>query len=156
MQDAGLFYKKCKSLDLWKVGDERGWDGWMNGIEPADGEQVIYKNYASGFFGTELKGVLEDMDVDTVVVCGVSTSGCVRATALDAMQSGFRPMVSFDRRSLTEMMYDDDTDVEKVVGDACGDRSVAIHDANLYDLNAKYADVVSVEEAIEKINLGWM
>ena len=67
------------------------------------------------------------MDRDTVVVCGVSTSGCVRASATDAMQHGFVPLV---------------------VADACGDRTAAVHDANLFDLAAKYADVVTADEAV--------
>lgn len=85
-------------LDLWTEGDERGWSEWVEGLVPEEGETVFSKKYASAFFGTDLKGVLEEMGVDTLVICGVSTSGCVRATTLDAMQNGFRPMVSYQRR----------------------------------------------------------
>lgn len=94
MADAGLFWHKSKSLDVWKKGDERGLAAYMEGIEPVKGETVILKKYASAFFGTTLASSLHILNVDTLVICGVSTSGCVRATTLDAMQSGFRPMVS--------------------------------------------------------------
>ncbi|KEF51657.1 N-carbamoylsarcosine amidase [Exophiala aquamarina CBS 119918] len=74
------------------------------------------------------------LGVDTLVICGVSTSGCVRATALDAMQYGFRPMA---------------------VGSACGDRTPEIQIANLFDLDAKYADVVEEAEAVSHLEAGW-
>lgn len=94
MSEAGLFYLKAKALDVWLVGDTRGLDAWVDGLVPGEGEIVIAKKYASSFFGTDLATRLRVLDVDTLVICGVSTSGCVRATALDAMQNGFRPMVS--------------------------------------------------------------
>ncbi|KAK8115651.1 hypothetical protein PG984_012153 [Apiospora sp. TS-2023a] len=139
MADAGLFWKKSKSLRVFNQGlDERGLGGWLEGLEPlpkgSGGELVVKKKYASAFFGTALASDLQVMGVDTVVLCGVSTSGCVRASALDAMQNGFRPMV---------------------VGAACGDRSEDIQNANLFDLDAKYSDVVSEEEAIEHLKAGW-
>jgi nicotinamidase-related amidase len=95
---------------------------------------VVVKKHPSAFFGTELSSTLHLLGVDTLVICGVSTSGCVRATALDAMQHNYRPMV---------------------VGVACGDRSPAIHDANLFDMDAKFADVVGEEEAVGKLAAGW-
>jgi nicotinamidase-related amidase len=94
MSDAGLFYLKAKALDVWKKGDTRGYDTWMEGLVPEEGEVMITKKYASAFFGTDLGTRLRVLGVDTLVICGVSTSGCVRATALDAMQNGYRPMVS--------------------------------------------------------------
>lgn len=94
MRDAGLFWHKAKPLDIWRVGDPRGLNGWVEGLRPAAGEAVVKKKYASGFFGTTLATELACRGVDTVVVAGVSTSGCVRATTLDAMQNGYRPMVS--------------------------------------------------------------
>lgn len=102
MADAGLFWKKSKSLGVFNQGlDERGLGGWLEGLEPlpresngaGGGELVVKKKYASAFFGTALASDLQVRGVDTVVLCGVSTSGCVRASALDAMQNGFRPMV---------------------------------------------------------------
>ncbi|KAL4881657.1 Isochorismatase-like protein [Aspergillus karnatakaensis] len=134
MADAGLFWLKSKTLDVWKKGDIRGFDGWLQGLEPAEGDVVISKKYASSFFATTLATELQTLNVDTLVICGVSTSGCVRATTLDAMQCGFRPMV---------------------VGTACGDRSPEIQNANLFDLDAKYADVVAEEEAVSHLKAGW-
>ncbi|KAJ1552936.1 hypothetical protein HK405_009504 [Cladochytrium tenue] len=135
MRDAGIFWHKTKSLNIWQVGDPRGLHAWLgDGLEPEAGETVVKKKYPSGFFGTTLATELQVRGVDTVVICGVSTSGCVRATTLDAMQYGFRPMV---------------------VGSACGDRSEEIHSGNLFDMNAKYADVVDEEEAIAHLTKGW-
>ncbi|CAN8106133.1 unnamed protein product [Discula destructiva] len=134
MKDAGLFWHKAKPLDIWQVGDPRGLSDWVDGLRPADGDALVKKKYASGFFGTTLASELACRSVNTVVIAGVSTSGCVRATTLDAMQNGYRPMV---------------------VGSACGDRSPEIQNANLFDLNAKYSDVVTEEEAIRHLMAGW-
>ncbi|KAE9973213.1 hypothetical protein EG327_009244 [Venturia inaequalis] len=133
MADAGIFWKKSKSLDVWKKGDTRGYDSLVEGLEPAKGEVVVTKKYPSAFFGTDLATRLTVLGVDTVVICGVSTSGCVRASTLDTMQHGYRPMV---------------------VETACGDRSPEIHNANVFDMNAKMADVVSEEEAVTKLKAG--
>jgi nicotinamidase-related amidase len=94
MKDAGLFWLKAKALDVWKVGDKRGFADFMPGLVPLKGESMIKKKYASAFFGTTLATELRVLGVDTAVICGVSTSGCVRASALDALQNGFRPMVN--------------------------------------------------------------
>ena len=94
---------------------------------PRPGEVVVVKQYASAFCGTSLSATLVSLGVDTVVIGGVSTSGCVRASATDALQLGFRPMV---------------------VRQACGDRTAAVQEANLFDLDAKYADVVDEDEAL--------
>jgi maleamate amidohydrolase len=88
---------------------------------------VVPKQYASGFFGTSLAATLHAAGVDTVVIAGVSTSGCVRATATDALGHGLRPLV---------------------VRQACADRSPELHEQNLRDLDAKYADVVDLAEAL--------
>lgn len=102
MRDAGLFWAKARALDVFRAGDARGLGGWVDEeLTPRGGgaergtERVVRKKYASGFFGTALASELACLGADTVVICGVSTSGCVRATALDAMQNGYRPMVSF-------------------------------------------------------------
>jgi len=100
---------------------------WPEGLQPADDELVISKQYPSAFFGTTLDSTLKDLGVDTLIITGVTTSGCIRATCVDAMSNGFVPIV---------------------VADACGDRHEAPHDANLFDMNAKYADVVSESETI--------
>lgn len=94
MSDAGLFHTKAKALTVWQKGDTRGLDKPMEGLVPQEGDTLITKKFASAFFGTTLASELHVMNIDTLVICGVSTSGCVRATTLDAMQSGFRPMVS--------------------------------------------------------------
>ncbi|KAF4120869.1 Nicotinamidase-related amidase [Geosmithia morbida] len=134
MRDAGLFWLKAKTLSAWHVDDKRGLGDWVEGLVPDKGEMVVKKRYPSAFFGTTLATELKVRGVDTVVLCGVSTSGCVRASTLDAMCYGFRPMV---------------------VGSACGDRSDAIHEGNLFDLNAKYADVVTEKDAIDHISFNW-
>ncbi|MFC6929124.1 isochorismatase family protein [Actinomadura yumaensis] len=94
---------------------------------PAPDETVVVKQYASAFAGTSLAATLTAMRIDTVLLCGLSTSGCVRASAVDALQHGFVPFV---------------------VRDACGDRDPRPHEANLFDLQAKYAEVVSLETAL--------
>ena len=91
---------------------------------------MVAKQYASAFFGTSLASTLNAWDVDTVVVVGFSTSGCVRATALDALQHGFRPIV---------------------VAEACGDRAAGPHEQNLFDLDAKYADVLGEREVLDHL-----
>lgn len=94
MADAGLFYSKAKALSVWQDGDTRGLGAYVEGLVPEKSESIIEKQYASAFFGTTLATQLSVAGIDTLVICGVSTSGCVRATTLDAMQNGFRPMVS--------------------------------------------------------------
>lgn len=122
--DGGLFYKKIPSLRVFLEGSPLG--AFPPSLQPMEGERVISKQFASAFFGTSLAEALSGEDIDTLLITGLSTSGCVRATALDALQSGFAPFV---------------------VRDACGDRHSAPHEANLFDLQAKYAEVVSEHEA---------
>lgn len=93
------------------------------GIQPAD--PVIVKHGASAFHGTNLAGLLTGAGVDTVIVTGATTSGCVRATVVDAVQSGFNVLVPRD---------------------CCADRAQAPHEANLYDMNQKYADVTDAAD----------
>ena len=95
-------------------------------VAPEPGETVVVKQMPSAFFGTSLAGTLTAAGVDTVVLCGVSTSGCVRASAVDAMSHGFVPLV---------------------VADACGDRDPRVHRTNLHDLATKYAEVVDESAA---------
>ncbi len=92
-----------------------------------DEDTLLFKNYASAFFGTDLVSRLVSQNIDTVVLTGCTTSGCVRATAVDAISFGFRPMV---------------------VREAVGDRSQAAHEQSLFDLQAKYADIVSVDDVL--------
>ena len=123
--DGGVFYRKVPSLRIFDDGSPLG--RFADGIEPRAGEIVIIKQYASAFFGTSLAATLTALDVDTAIITGVTTSGCVRATTLDAMQYGFIPYV---------------------VRDAVGDRDSRPHEANLFDLAAKYAEVVSESDTV--------
>lgn len=122
--DGGVFLRKVPALRLL-IGDTPLGEP-MPQVAPQAGEPVVVKQYASAFFGTTLASTLHALGVDTVVIVGVSTSGCVRASALDALQHGFVPLV---------------------VREAVGDREPAVHDASLYDLQAKYAEVVSLATA---------
>jgi len=99
-------------------------------IAPLPGEPVLNKLFASAFFGTPLAALLTAAGCDSVIVTGASTSGCVRATVVDALQHGFRPLVPRE---------------------AVGDRNPDAHAANLYDMDTKYADVVSLAEALEHL-----
>jgi nicotinamidase-related amidase len=89
-----------------------------------DDEGIVVKKYASAFFGTDLVSRLNSRRIDTLVLAGCTTSGCVRSTAVDGLQNGFRTMV---------------------VGECVGDRNQAAHDQSLADMQAKYADVVSLD-----------
>lgn len=128
--DGGLFYKKIPSLRVFLEGSPLG--AFPPSLQPVAGEHVISKQFASAFFGTSLAEMLSEKGIDTLLITGLSTSGCVRATALDALQSGFAPFV---------------------VREACGDRHPAPHEANLFDLQAKYAEVVSEREACALLGL---
>ena len=120
LKDAGIWALKQKGVVTLKAGtDEVEIDPRLD-FRPTD--SLLVKKYASCFFGTDLVSRLVSRRVDTLIITGCTTSGCVRATAVDAVQNGFRPMV---------------------VREAVGDRSAAAHEQSLFDLNAKYADVVS-------------
>lgn len=127
--DGGLFYRKVPALRLFDPGSPLA--AFPPELAPAPRDVVVTKQYASAFFGTSLASTLTAMRVDCVFVTGFSTSGCVRATALDALQHGFAPFV---------------------VREGCGDRHPAPHEANLFDLQAKYAEVVGEEQAIELVS----
>lgn len=104
----------------WSRIDER--------IAPAPGEPLLVKLFASAFFGTPLAALLAQRRCDSVVVTGASTSGCVRATVVDAVQHGYRTLVPRQ---------------------AVADRAASAHEASLTDIDAKYADVVDLQEAID-------
>jgi len=93
MLDGGVQAKKTKTILAWQDGDTRGLDALMLGLEPQPEDVLVLKRNPSAFFGTTLSTELRLLNVDTLVICGVSTSGCVRATAMDAVCNGFRPMV---------------------------------------------------------------
>jgi len=123
MHDAGIWYRKQSGAATLRAG--------TRGVELDDrlnrrpGEPLIAKKYASAFFGTDFSSRLTSGGIDTLIITGCTTSGCVRATAVDAVQLGFRPMV---------------------VREAVGDRSPRAHEQSLFDLHQKYADVVSLAE----------
>jgi len=122
--DGGVFFRKVPALEAFIEGNPLG--SWPADFAPGEDELVISKQYPSAFFGTSLAAMLTASKVDTLIITGLTTSGCVRATCIDAVSNGFIPIV---------------------VSDACGDRHDAPHKANLFDMQAKYADVVD-EQAI--------
>jgi maleamate amidohydrolase len=124
--NGGLFYKKIPALSVFVKDSPLG--AFPPSLKPRDDELIISKQYASAFFGTPLASVLAAKGIDALLITGLSTSGCVRASALDALQHGFAPFV---------------------VREACGDRHPAPHEANLFDLQAKYAEVISETYALE-------
>ena len=103
---------------------------WPAGLQPLDNELVVSKQYPSAFFGTSLAATLTSMNCDSLIITGLTTSGCIRATCVDCMSNGFIPTID---------------------ADACGDRHPDPHEANLFDMHAKYGDVVSEAEAIDYI-----
>ena len=126
--DGGVFYRKAPVLKAFIEGSPLG--AFPPELTPLPQERVFTKQYPSAFFGTGLAEVLHADGIDTLLITGYSTSGCVRASALDAMQYGFVPLV---------------------VREACADRHPAPHEANLFDLQAKYAEVISEAEALAVI-----
>lgn len=126
--DGGYFYRKVPALKAFLKGSPMG--AFPDTLQPGCDDIVVTKQYASAFFGTSLAATLRSMGVDTVLITGFSTSGCVRASALDALQHGFIPFV---------------------VRDACADRHAGPHEANLFDLQAKYAEVIDEARALAMI-----
>jgi nicotinamidase-related amidase len=126
LKDAGLWAIKMKGTLTLKAGttavevDKR--------LDMRKTDSLLVKKYASCFFGTDLASRLMNLRADTLIITGCTTSGCVRATAVDAVQNGFRPIV---------------------VREAVGDRSAAAHEQSLFDLNAKYADVAGLDETLQ-------
>ena len=99
-------------------------------LTPCSGEAVIRKTQASAFFGTHLSGILKAKGVDTLVIAGCTTSGCVRASVIDAISHDFRPILA---------------------ADCVGDRALGPHEANLFDISEKYADVLSASQIIASL-----
>jgi maleamate amidohydrolase len=127
-RDAGAWALKQKGLETLKAGTPGVEIDPNLDFQKSKGDMLLTKKYASAFFGTDLVSRLVSLGVDTVILTGCSTSGCVRATAVDGISYGFRPVV---------------------VKEAVGDRSQTAHDQSLFDLQAKYAEVVSVEDVLE-------
>ncbi len=124
--NGGVFYRKLPALSVFDDGDPLG--DWATGVSPRSDELVVSKQYPSAFFATGLDEHLHELGIDTLIITGVTTSGCVRATCVDAMSYGFAPIV---------------------VSDACGDRHETPHEANLFDMQAKYADVVTSSAVVD-------
>jgi maleamate amidohydrolase len=129
LKDAGIWTLKQRGSVTLRAGSEGV------GLDPRldfrKGDSLLSKKYASCFFGTDFVPRLNTYRADTLIIAGCTTSGCVRASAVDALQNGFRPMI---------------------VREAVGDRSKAAHEQSLFDLQAKYADVVSLDETVAYLN----
>ncbi|WP_353631406.1 N-carbamoylsarcosine amidohydrolase [Pseudomonas canadensis] len=125
--DGGIWVKKAPVMKDMVEGNPLA--AFCAEVLPLAEEVVITKQYASAFFGSSLAPMLHAQGIDTVVLAGCSTSGCIRATAVDAVQHGFRTIV---------------------VRECVGDRHPAPHEANLFDIDSKYGDVVSKQEAMRK------
>lgn len=125
LKDGGLWLQKVPSLGDLQLGGH--WVEIDPRLAPRPDETVIVKKGASAFFGTNLAAILISQGIDSTILCGATTSGCVRATAIDLLQYGYPTLVPRE---------------------CVGDRAQAPHDANMFDIQAKYADVVSLEEAL--------
>ena len=125
LKDGSLWLQKAPGLAELQVGGK--WVEIDPRLERREDEVVILKKGASAFFGTNLPSVLVSENVDTIVLCGATTSGCIRATAVDLLQYGYPTLVPRE---------------------CVGDRARAPHEANLIDIQAKYADVVPVADAL--------
>lgn len=126
--DAGIHCLKVPKLKRLTETSPLG--QFVQSVAPLSGEIVVRKRLPSAFFETGLHGIFNARGVDTLIIAGCTTSGCVRASALDAMCHGFRPIV---------------------VRDCVGDRAVASHEASLFDLSQKYADVMMLDEVITEL-----
>lgn len=126
--DGGVWVKKAPVMRAMVPGNP--YAEFCDEVTPRADELVITKQYASAFFGTSLASTLMVLGVDTLIVVGCSTSGCIRATAVDGMQHGFRVMV---------------------IRECVGDRHPAPHEANLFDIDSKYGDVIGLDDAMAYI-----
>ena len=127
-EQASVFRARVPALNL--LTPDSQWVKFDPRLPIAPSDLQLEKHHASGFHGTDLDNWLKAKGVDSLVVTGLTTSGCVRATAVDGLQNNYRVLVPRE---------------------ACGDRDEQAHEANLYDLNAKYADVVSVADVLESL-----
>ena len=125
LKDGGLWLQKVPSLGDLQIGGR--WVEIDPRLEPREDETIVLKKGASAFFGTNLPAILVSQSVNSVILCGATTSGCIRATAIDLLQWGWPTFVPRE---------------------CVGDRAQAPHENNLFDIQAKYADVGSVEDAL--------
>jgi maleamate amidohydrolase len=127
--DGGAFYAKVPALSCFDAGTDT--QKLVDGLDVGPNDLMITKQYPSAFFGTSLAATLQFMKIDTLIIGGLTTSGCVRATCIDSISSGF---------------------ITLIAEEACGDRAAGPHEANLFDMSAKYADLISTDDAIAYIN----
>jgi len=125
-RDGGTFIQKVPVLKTMVEGEPLA--EIVPQLTPVDSDIIIIKQYASAFFGTSLAATLTSLGVDTILLTGCSTSGCIRASAVDGMQYGFRVIVPRE---------------------CVADRHPGPHEANLFDINSKYGDVVGKSEVME-------
>jgi len=128
LKDGGLWLQKVPSLGELQIGGR--WVEIDPRLEPRDDETIVLKKGASAFFGTNLPSILVSQGVDSAILCGATTSGCIRATAIDLLQYGYPTLVPRE---------------------CVADRAQAPHEANLFDINAKYADVVPLDDVLEYV-----
>jgi maleamate amidohydrolase len=128
LKDGGLWLQKVPSLGDLQIGGR--WVEIDPRLEPRDDETIVLKKGASAFFGTNLPAILVSQGVDSVILCGATTSGCIRATAIDLLQYGYPTLVPHE---------------------CVADRAQAPHEANLFDIQAKYADVVPLDDVLEYV-----
>lgn len=128
-RDGGLFVQKVPVLRQMVQGEPLA--EIVPELAPMPEDVVLIKQYASAFFGTSLASTLTSAGVDTLILTGCSTSGCIRATAVDGMQHGFRVVVPRE---------------------CVGDRHAEPHEANLFDINAKYGDVVTRQSVLNYLS----
>lgn len=127
--EGGHWVRKIPALRVLRMGTEAVEVDPRLGRRPS--EPVVFKRFTSAFFGTHLQPMLQALGVDTLVVCGASTSGCIRASVVDGVQLGFRCIVPES---------------------AVTDRADAPHHANLFDIDAKYADVVPTDAVLAELD----
>jgi len=127
----GVWNLKLGTAGEFQYTDDPRADDWPEMYAPRSCDIVIEKNKPSPFFETPLESFLRYDGVDTLVICGVSTSGCVRAAVNDAFSHNFRVIVA---------------------AEACGDRSAMAHRANLFDMDMKYADVESLDDVVGELD----
>ena len=128
LRDAGVWQHKIRA-NQWLV-EGSAWTELDERLGRQAGETVVVKKYASCFFGTDLSSQLQTLGIDTVVIAGCTSSGCVRATAVDACSHGFRTIV---------------------VEEAVGDRDDLPHRAALFDIDSKYGDVMTLDVAVQAL-----
>jgi maleamate amidohydrolase len=127
--DAGIWCEKVPRLRELK--EQATASQVVKALAPHEGELIVRKTQASAFFATSLSSVLIAKGIDTLVIAGATTSGCVRASVIDAMSWNFRPIVAKD---------------------CVGDRALGPHEANLFDMGQKYADLLSGREIIARLS----